>query len=67
MKMYICGCVRNTASYIDAVFLNIEKICSELDDYHIIISYTSNGFSPSHAVAASARAETSNSPKRLQR
>ena len=39
MKMYICGCVRNTASYIDAVFLNIEKICSELDDYHIIISY----------------------------
>ena len=38
-KMYICGCVRNTGTYLHDVFKNIENICSLLNDYHIIIAY----------------------------
>lgn len=39
MKMYICGCVRNTGTYLHDVFENIEKIYDLLYDYHIIIAY----------------------------
>lgn len=39
MRMYICGCVRNTRTYLHDVFKNIETICGLLDEYHIIIAY----------------------------
>lgn len=39
LNMYICGCVRNNGNYLEQVFQNIDKIISEIDDYHIIMSY----------------------------
>jgi len=39
IKMFICGCVKNTGEYLKNVFANIEKIHELLDDYHIIIAY----------------------------
>ena len=39
IKIYICGCARNVASYLDDIFKNIETLSSFLDDYHIIIFY----------------------------
>lgn len=39
IKTYICGCVRNCAQYLPAVFANIEKIAELFDDYQIVIAY----------------------------
>jgi len=39
VKTYICGCVRNCAQYLPAVFANIEKIAALFDDYQIVIAY----------------------------
>lgn len=39
LKTYICGCVRNCASNLPAVFANIEKITTLYDDYHIVVAY----------------------------
>jgi len=38
-KVYIAGCVRNCANYLDKVFSNIDKIISLFDDYKIFIAY----------------------------
>jgi len=37
-KVYICGCVKNCAPYLEKVFMNIKKIGSLFDDYKIIIA-----------------------------
>lgn len=39
IKTYICGCVRNCAEHLPAVFANIEKIAELFDDYHIVMAY----------------------------
>lgn len=39
IKMFICGCIRNTGKYLNDVFRNIKKIEEVLDDYHIIMAY----------------------------
>ena len=39
IKTYICGCVRNCAEHLPAVFANIEKIAELFDDYQIVIAY----------------------------
>jgi hypothetical protein len=38
-KVYITGCVRNCAKYLDRVFSNIDKILSLFDDYKIVIAH----------------------------
>jgi predicted O-linked N-acetylglucosamine transferase (SPINDLY family) len=41
-KVYICGCVKNCASFLEKVFVNIDKIVSLFDDYKIIIAEDSS-------------------------
>jgi hypothetical protein len=38
-KTFICGSVRNCAPYLERIFVNIQKLASLFDDYHIIMSY----------------------------
>jgi len=38
-KTFICGCARNCAPFIPAVFANIEEIAAQFDDYMIVIAY----------------------------
>jgi hypothetical protein len=38
-KSFICGTVRNCGPYLDKIFINIKKITTLFDDYHIIMSY----------------------------
>lgn len=39
LKTYICGCVRNCATYIPAVIANIQTLALLFDDYHIVVAY----------------------------
>jgi hypothetical protein len=39
IKMFICGCIKDSGKYLNNVFQNIKKIKSVLDDYHIIMAY----------------------------
>ena len=43
IKMYICGCIKDSGKYLNDVFQNIKKIEEILDDYHIIMSYDKSG------------------------
>jgi hypothetical protein len=38
-KSFICGTVRNCGPFLDRVFINIRKLTTILDDFHIIMSY----------------------------
>jgi hypothetical protein len=38
-KVYICGCVKNCADYLEKVFDNIDKIIPLFSDYTILIAY----------------------------
>jgi len=39
IKMFICGCIRDSGKYLNDVFQNIKNIEEFLDDYHIIMCY----------------------------
>ena len=39
IKMFICGCIKDSGKYLNNVFQNIKKIEAVLDDYHIIMAY----------------------------
>lgn len=39
MQSFICGCVRNSASFLPKVFDNIDKIAKLFSDYQIVISF----------------------------
>lgn len=41
-NVYICGCIRNCANFLENVFLNIDKIIKLFDNYKIIIAYDNN-------------------------
>jgi len=41
-KVYICGCVKNCANFLQPVFANIDKLINLFDDYKIIISEDSS-------------------------
>jgi predicted O-linked N-acetylglucosamine transferase (SPINDLY family) len=41
-KVYICGCVKNVALFLEKIFINIDKLISLFDDYEIVIAYDTN-------------------------
>ena len=41
-KVYICGCVKNCANFLQGVFINIDKLINLFDDYRIIIAEDSS-------------------------